>query len=458
MNKLNLTHLILSAALALSASALFVGPPKPPAPKPLLSPGQMDTDSVRTDGKVRLKVHLSHAHPLEGTSVWAQIDVDALKGADLREVDDSQLVLVLDHSGSMSGEKMQHAKEAALQLIDLLQPTESLAVVAFDSTVDSTPLLLGTDGNKETLRNFVRNIYPNADTNISLGLETARNLLASAESHGTRRIILVSDGQPTAGLRDAGDLAALATRLRGEVGAVSALGVGVDFNGPLMTQLAESGGGFYGYLKDASVLTEVLTKELAQARHESLAGLELTLTTSGSARVADVAGRHFVTVGNATTLSLPSLAPGQNENVYVRLDTQSVAADFDFYANLKLREGDTVATALGHVRAATTEDPGLAKEGVDQKLADQGIRLLGTQQMVEAARAYQNGDRENAFALLDNARRLFGTSADALAGDINDLDSTKQRWAATTDRAGVNHEALQLEQKKMMNFGANNAY
>lgn len=455
---MNRSHLLISAAALLSLSAAFIGPPKPPAPKPLLSPGQKDTDSVRSDGKVKLRMHLSHAHPLEGSSVWAQLDVEALKDAAAREVNDSQLVLVLDHSGSMSGEKMEHAKAAALQLIDLLQPTESLAVVAFDATVDSTPLLLGTPDNKERLRSFVSGIYPNSDTNISLGLETARNLLTAAEAHGTRRIILVSDGQPTQGLRSAEELAGLATRLRGEVGAVSALGVGVDFNGPLMTQLAESGGGFYGYLKDASVLSEVLTKELAQARHESLAGLELTLTTQGTAHVADVAGRHFTKVGNATVLSLPSLAPGQSENVYVRLDTDKRSDDFDLYANLKLREGDTVTAALGHVRATTTQNEELSKEGVDKTLADQGVRLLGTQQMVEAARAYQNGDRAGAFALLDNARNLFGMSADALAGDINDLDSTKRRWAATTDRSQVNHEALQLEQKKMVNFGANNAY
>ena len=44
--------------------------------------------------------------------------------------------VVLDRSGSMSGERLDAAKQALARLVDRLEPTDRFGVVAFDDEVD----------------------------------------------------------------------------------------------------------------------------------------------------------------------------------------------------------------------------------------------------------------------------------------------------------------------------------
>ena len=46
------------------------------------------------------------------------------------------LALVLDRSSSMSGDKLEKAKEAALMVVDRLQPDDVISVISYDSTVE----------------------------------------------------------------------------------------------------------------------------------------------------------------------------------------------------------------------------------------------------------------------------------------------------------------------------------
>src|SRR6476661_9026324 len=64
------------------------------------------------------------------------------------------LALVLDHSGSMSGPKLQHLKEAVQRIIDQLSPNDTLSVTVFD---ERAKLLISTQkvADKEALKALV---------------------------------------------------------------------------------------------------------------------------------------------------------------------------------------------------------------------------------------------------------------------------------------------------------------
>ena len=70
--------------------------------------------------------------------VVVKIDLDSEKGRVSGRLP-LNIALVLDHSGSMAGAKIEKTKQAALQLINQLTPQDNLALIEFDDTVENPP-------------------------------------------------------------------------------------------------------------------------------------------------------------------------------------------------------------------------------------------------------------------------------------------------------------------------------
>ena len=96
------------------------------------------------------------------------------------------LALVIDRSGSMSGYKLQQAKQAARRLVELLGPEDRLALVHYGSDVKSLASLPATPPNRERMLQFVEGIWDEGGTNIGAGLHAGRSLV-SAGREGLRR-------------------------------------------------------------------------------------------------------------------------------------------------------------------------------------------------------------------------------------------------------------------------------
>jgi Mg-chelatase subunit ChlD len=109
-----------------------------------------------------------------------------------RKHEDLDLVLLLDRSSSMRGQKIEVAKSAALATLDLLDPEHRLAVISFDAQPhDIVPLL--PVGDKREAENLISRMISSGQTNIYNALARAQALLADSKAK-TKHIILLSDG------------------------------------------------------------------------------------------------------------------------------------------------------------------------------------------------------------------------------------------------------------------------
>ncbi len=109
-----------------------------------------------------------------------------------RKHEDLDLVLLVDRSSSMRGQKIEVAKSAALATLDLLDPEHRLAVVAFDAQPhDVVPLV--AVGSKREAESLIARMTSSGQTNIYNALLRAQNLLADSQAK-TKHIILLSDG------------------------------------------------------------------------------------------------------------------------------------------------------------------------------------------------------------------------------------------------------------------------
>ena len=148
------------------------------------------------------------------------------------------VVFVVDRSGSMSGKKIEQARNALRFVLNNLNEGDLFNIIAYDSEVESfQPELQRFDSqSRESALGFVEGIYAGGSTNIDGALQTAFTQLK--DDSRPNYIVFLTDGLPTAGERNPAKIADNA-RQRNEVRArVFSFGVGYDVNSRLLDQLS----------------------------------------------------------------------------------------------------------------------------------------------------------------------------------------------------------------------------
>ena len=476
---MNRTLLLLSAAGLLALTALGLGLPPPPAPPPVTDTSHTvarDDDplatatlplvtSTPTGGALALTGKLSGAYVQEGPSeVFAWLELKARPAAPEGRVP-VNLALVLDRSGSMSGQKLDDAKRAAAELVGRLTPEDRLALVDYGTDVKVLPSRRVTEEVREELLRAIADLREDGSTNISGGLtEAARALRPHVGAYRVSRALLLSDGQPTMGMVREPELFALTRSLRDEGITVSALGVGEDFQESLMRGMAEQGGGFSGFIDDSARLAEVFSRELEQAAGTVARRVELELLLPEAVQAVEVMGLSSTREGNRVKVPLYDLAGDQSVRVVVKLTlrTRRSGVEQQQVLGARVRYVDVareLPTDTGLLlTAGVTDDAALVRANLDRDVRVHATRALGTQQMAAAAEQMKRGNRAAARGLLDNARRIFGTSASSLSGELAELDQTEAAYGSATGEDEVRRETLRLQKKTLKNFGQNNAY
>ncbi|MGD8454067.1 MAG: VIT domain-containing protein [Phycisphaerae bacterium] len=151
-----------------------------------------------------------------------------------------EVTLVLDRSGSMRGEKMDQAREAAMQVIAGLRPDEYFNIIDYNSTVSRfSQRAVRKDARTEGLAmEYLQALRPGGGTNIYEALQAA---LQSPQTGNLLPIVLfLTDGLPTVGETSEVAIRELATKVNPCQRRVFTFGVGVDVNTPLLTSLAQN--------------------------------------------------------------------------------------------------------------------------------------------------------------------------------------------------------------------------
>ncbi len=115
----------------------------------------------------------------------------------------SDVVLVIDCSGSMEGTKLTNTRKAAKAFGDKLLTENSTTRIAIVTFIDTaTAYNSGHFYTASELSAFKAAVdaatYANGGTNQQAGIHVAQQLLASASSTGKQKnIVILSDGEPT---------------------------------------------------------------------------------------------------------------------------------------------------------------------------------------------------------------------------------------------------------------------
>jgi len=208
-----------------------------------------------------------------------------------REAPATDFAIVLDTSGSMQEDrKLGFAKQALEQFLNMLRPQDNISMVSFNTYANVDLHLTSADGGaKERARSIVRNFTANGSTNMSEGLVKALQELKSG-SAPRKKIVLLSDGQANVGIMDPAGLAEIAKRAVAQEVVLSTVGMGVDFNEVLLTNLADHGMGEYAFLESTSELDQVLARYISSLRNLYAQRSEVVVRVSSGVELIDASG------------------------------------------------------------------------------------------------------------------------------------------------------------------------
>ena len=165
------------------------------------------------------------------------------------------LALVIDRSGSMSGEKIEKAKEAALEVLRHLSSDDIFSLVAYESCVQ-TLIPAQPVGNGRAIERAIRSIQPGGNTALFAGVsQGASEVRKYFECGGwVNRIVLLSDGLANVGPSSPEELGRLGAALMKEGISVTTVGLGLGYNEDLMTRLAQRSDGNTYFVESSSDL------------------------------------------------------------------------------------------------------------------------------------------------------------------------------------------------------------
>jgi Ca-activated chloride channel family protein len=199
------------------------------------------------------------------------------------------LALVIDRSGSMAGPKLEITKECAAFLVRRLEPTDELAVIAYDDEVN---LIAPLAPVAPSLLPVIGSIYPGGSTNLSGGWLKGLEELRRASGDGARKVLLLTDGQANVGVEDTPSLAAMAGNALGQGAGTTSIGFGADFSEELLTQMAEAGGGRSYYAASAEDAPGIFAKEFEGLLHLVAQNVSVEIRPGSDVKILGILNDH----------------------------------------------------------------------------------------------------------------------------------------------------------------------
>ena len=349
------------------------------------------------------------------------------------------LAVVIDRSGSMSGEPMQNAKAAAARLVSQLDASDAFSIVTYSSSDETVmPMVRATDANKRAAMAAIADIYDDGGTCISCGLVRGANELArSPVVEGVQRIVLISDGQANEGVFDRDELAKLAAELAAKGSSISTVGVGLDFDEVTMVRLADVGRGNYYFVEDTRHLDAMFAKELGGLAETVAADVRLVLTAKPGVRIEEAYGYPLTRAGDQVIVPVADLRAGETRKVVLRVHVEHTAQSSIEIAHAQLgwrRVADGASrSAHARLRVDVTDDAAAVTAGIDTKTIDAVEQVRTARALEEASVVYDTQGAGAAQEVLQ--RRIDQVRANKHLSKGAALELEDRSWEAKQDFA-----------------------
>ncbi len=369
------------------------------------------------------------------------------------------LALVIDKSGSMSGDKIARARDAAIEAVRRLDRNDRVTLVAFDNGVHTLyPAAPVGDGRE--IEGIISEIMAGGGTNLHGGVTAgAEQLRRRIEDNFVHRVILLSDGQANVGPSSPDALGRLGARLVQDGISVTTIGLGLGFNEDLMTRLALRSDGNTYFAEHSEDLAGIFQRELGDVLSVVARRVVVEIEFPDGARPVRIIGREGRVEDRRVVVELNQLYGGQEKFalIEVALDPAKTGASREV-ASARLRYEDAAdarpASQTARITARfTTEQKEVVAAANKQVQVDYAANLLA-ETKDEVVALVDAGRRDEAAARL----RAVGSSLGSLAATYDNDAVAKVAAPAAPAAAKVESDGLSNAERKSYRAEAQQTY
>ncbi len=373
------------------------------------------------------------------------------------------LALVIDRSGSMAGDKIAKAREAALEAVRRLAPDDIVALVVYDTRVQTlVPAQRVGDGRRLELAICGIEVAGNTALygGVTRGAEEVRRHMESGRY--VNRVILLSDGLANVGPSSPDELGRLGASLVREGISVTTIGLGLGFNEDLMTRLAQRSDGNTYFVEDSADLPRIFASELGDVLNVVARRVVIEIEFPAGVRPLKFVGRDGTIRGQRAELSLNQLYGGQEKFALVEVEVSPARSGAEIeIARARVSYEDAVnqrtatLTAKRNVQFSTSRAAvvGSANHKVQADWAantlavakDEAVALVDANRRDQAAALM----RERATELQVMGRVYQNTAVQALAAPAPaEADKLEREGLGNADRKNYRAESAQTRSQQ----------
>jgi Ca-activated chloride channel homolog len=367
----------------------------------------------------------------------------ALTGFELPAQGDRPLAnvaIVIDKSGSMGGDRIERAKEAAIMAVNTLQANDIVSVVAFDNTVEVvTPATKVSD--KERIARAIRGIHVAGGTGLFAGVSKgAAEVRKFLSKNRVNRVILLSDGQANIGPNSPAELGQLGATLARQGMSVTTIGLGTDYNEDLMTQLASYSDGNHMFVDNSRDLARIFQREFGDVGSVVAQEVEVTIRLKPGIRPIRILGREGEITDGVVRLRMSQLYSQQEKYVVLEVAVparkagQSMdLADVDVsYLNMQSKSTERMNRS---VNVSFSDSEQAVANATDKKTMISAVQQVANEKSKNALRLRDEGKVEEAKKVLEENSNYLSQNAASLGSAGAPAPALQEMEASTKAQA-----------------------
>jgi Ca-activated chloride channel family protein len=447
-------HLLFSLAAALFCSAPLVLSAKSANP----------SDAAAEPVRLRIDVDRGVLPADSSETAIVKVGLDCIRPAQRGTRPPINLAIVIDRSGSMSGEKISRAREAALEAVHRLAADDIVSIVAYDTNVQ-TLVHAQRVGDGRRIEEAICSIEADGSTalygGVSQGAAEVRRHLE--DGRYVNRVILLSDGLANVGPSTPEELGRLGASLMKEGISVTTIGLGLGFNEDLMTRLAQRSDGNTYFVEDSADLPRIFSAELGDVLSVVARRVVIEIEFPEGVRPRGFVGRDGVIRGQKAELTLNQLYGGQEKFALVEVEVAPSKAGAEReIARAKVNYEDALngrsATLTANRRVQFSARKSAVVASADAKVqADYAANVMAVAKSEAIALVDENRREEAAARLRERSEDLRkmgeeyrNSAVTALAAkaapaaaaiEVNGLDNASRKALRADSAQTINQQA-----------------